>query len=216
MGNFIDLTGQKFDRLTIIERVGNDKHGHVRWLCQCNCGKKSNVLSSNLRCGHIRSCGCLQKDLHIEMQYRHGHAMSNNRSKIYRTWVYMIQRCNNPNNQEYKHYGGRGIKVCEAWMKFECFLQDMGERPDGMSIDRINNNKGYAKENCKWSTPKEQARNTRRNKLITINGITKCLAEWCEIYQKPYARTNQRINRYKWMPEEALEIVPRCRKTKEK
>ncbi len=207
MGKLIDLTGQKFGRLIVIKRVENDNSGHVQWLCQCDCGEGTMVQGGNLKNSNTKSCGCL----HTETITQHGHSSRSIISKIYRIWIQMIQRCTNPNVKNYKNYGGRGIKVCERWRQFENFLQDMGEKPSGLSVDRIDNNGDYCKENCKWSTRKEQNRNTRQNRLITINGITKPLAEWCEIYNLNYKTVCTRIYRG-WTSEEALELVPRKKK----
>ncbi len=206
MSKFIDLTGQKFGRLTVIERASN-QGTQTMWLCICKCGKQSIAASGHLKSGRIKSCGCLA----IKLRTKHGHNCRNKRSKTYVTWQNIIQRCTNSNHKHYKHYGGRGIRVCEAWMKFENFFEDMGEKPEELSIDRINNNGDYCKVNCKWSDRKEQHRNTRRAILVTINGVIKPLAEWCEMYQKPYYKVKNRLN-LGWTPEEALEIVPRKRK----
>jgi len=212
MGKFTDLTGQKFGRLTVIERAENIPSGKTWWLCQCKCGNQTIVRSDSLKGGVTKSCGCLHKELSFErckQRMKHGHSMVNIVSKTYSIWRNIIQRCNNPNCRNYKNYGGRGIKVCDKWLKFEDFLQDMGEKPEGLSLDRVDNNGNYCKGNCRWATWKEQQRNSRNNRLITINGETKCLAEWCEIYKKPYQTVYNRINRYKWTPEEALELIPR-------
>lgn len=216
MGKFIDLTGQRFGRLTIVKRVENSNTGLTRWLCQCDCNKQTVVASGHLKSGHTKSCGCLRKELpKLEFHnLKHGHNRRNKTSQTYKTWKTMIQRCTNLKNPDYKNYGGRGIRVCEAWLSFEGFFQDMGERPPNMSLDRIDNSGDYRKENCKWSTAKEQARNMRTNRLFTINDITKCLVEWCEIYDKPYHKVWERINKYHWTPEEALELVPRKKRKK--
>ncbi len=153
------------------------------------------VQGSHLKSSNTKSCGCL----HI----KHGHNCRNKRSKTYGTWRGMIKRCTNPNYNEYKYYGGRGIKVCEAWMKFEGFLQDMGERPPNLTLDRIDNDGNYCKENCRWHTWKEQNRNRRDNILITINGITKTLPELCEIYNLEYNKVYRYI-RCGRTPEEAF------------
>jgi len=215
MGKLIDLTGQKFGRLTVVERVDNANDGHARWLCQCDCGKEKNINGRELRCGDTRSCGCLKKELMIQRNIQkniHGHSSNGIISKVYQVWSGIIQRCNNPNNKRYKDYGGRGIRVCEAWLKFENFIKDMGEKPEGLTLDRIDNNDDYCPENCRWATRKEQQRNTRINRLITINGITKCIAEWCEIRKLPYARVWQRIYNLYWTPKEALELTSRKEK----
>jgi len=137
----------------------------------------------------------------------HGHSLQNNKTSTYQIWKSMIKRCSNSNDRYYANYGGRGIKVCHRWKKFENFLKDMGEKPNGMTLDRIDNNGHYCMENCRWATRKQQMRNTRRNRLITINNKTKCLSEWCEELCLNYHRTKKRLNRG-WPVEEAFDIVP--------
>ncbi len=156
MGKLIDLMGQRFDRLMVIKRVDNDKWGQARWLCQCDCGQMLTVVGNDLRRHHTQSCGCLSR----EQKKRHGLCAS----LIYCTWENMIQRCTNFKAINYKNYGGRGIKVCKRWLKFENFLEDMGERPLGKTIDRIDNNQGYHKMNCRWATVQEQNKNKRSTK----------------------------------------------------
>ena len=215
MGHFIDLTWQKFGRLTAVGRVENDKLGSTRWLCQCSCGSSFIVVySGNLRRNNTRSCGCLRKDVaakNCQLKSIHSHARRGYRSKTYITWEQMRQRCNDSNASNYKNYGGRGIKVYQRWRSFENFLEDMGERPPGLTLDRIDNNGDYCKENCKWSTRKEQMRNFRNNRLITINGIAKCLAEHCEDRKLNYKTIHNRLQ-LGWTTEEAFELIPRKKK----
>ena len=139
MGVKIDLNKQKFGRLTVIKEAGRDKHRFVLWECLCDCGNICIVTGRRLRSGHTKSCGCLNK----ERITKHGMY----KSDVYQSWKYMLYRCNNSKCANYKNYGGRGIKVCDRWHKFENFYEDMGERPIGLSIDRINNNNGYYKDN---------------------------------------------------------------------
>lgn len=181
MPKLIDLTGQKFGRLIVIKQVDNDKHGNSYWSCLCDCGKKKIISGSHLRSGHTKSCGCLKVEKTIQRSTKHGHNKKGKVSRTYKTWLGMIQRCNNPNVKHYNNYGGRGIVICDRWKNsFENFLEDMGEAPVGHQIDRIDNDQGYFKENCRWATRKEQNRNRRDNHLITFNGKTQCIADWAE------------------------------------
>jgi hypothetical protein len=154
-----DLIGKKFGRLTPTKYLGTNKWRNGKWLCLCSCGNQKECSSSNLRSGGSKSCGCLQKERTILANTIHGQG----RTRIYRIWTNMLERCNNPNNPFYKDYGGRGIIVCKRWLKFENFLKDVGNPPEGLTFDRTNNDKGYFPDNWKWSTPKEQANNRRDN-----------------------------------------------------
>lgn len=156
----IDLIGKKFGRLEVLdETIDRTSNGYVLWLCKCECGNFKITSSYNLRIGKTKSCGCRQDETKIKEIHGHGYG-----SKTYISWSGMIKRCLNSNTSNFKYYGERGIIVCKRWMKFENFLEDMGERPEGMSIDRINNDGNYEPSNCRWSTPKQQANNRRNNK----------------------------------------------------
>ena len=171
-----NLVGQRFGRWTVIGFAHKDKHRNTYWLCRCECGKEKIVNGGNLKRDTTKSCGCLNIEKTSERFTTHGHCGS----KTYQSWQHMIKRCANPNDISYHNYGGRGIKVCNRWLKFENFLEDMGEVPEGYQIDRINNSGNYCKSNCRWATPKENSRNTRINRLITFDGKTQCLVEWAE------------------------------------
>jgi len=174
MPRIVDLIDKTFYRLTVIKRINNNTKKHAMWLCRCKCGNYTTVQSDNLKSGHTKSCGCLNK----ENIYKHGYTNTD----IHNIWKEMIQRCTNSNHKSYKNYGGRGICICKAWLKFENFLKDMGEKPDGLTLDRIDNNGDYCKENCRWATRQQQNTNYRRNRMITINNQTKCITEWCDIF----------------------------------
>lgn len=196
----IDLTGQKFGRLVVIKLMGRDKCRDSIWLCKCICGNEKIVNSRSLKGGCTKSCGCL----HI----KHGHTMQRKISKTFESWGNMLSRCNNPNDVAYKNYGGRKIKVCYRWSNknpkgFENFLEDMGKRPKNKTLDRINNNIGYYKENCRWVTRKEQANNRRTNHLIPYNGKKLCFAKWEEITGISQYVICHRI-KSGWSPEKAL------------
>ena len=144
---------------------------------------------------------------------KHGHGRKGKRTRTYQSWSHMIQRCTNPNYKYYYLYGGRGIIVCKRWMKFENFLEDMGEKPKGLSLDRKNNNKNYCKSNCRWATPKQQARNKRNNLYVPYRGKNRLLVELCEEHNMPYKVVYNRFYNYNWPLEEAL-TIPIRRKNK--
>jgi hypothetical protein len=162
----IDLTGQRFSCLTVIKRDGmTPDRKRVLWHCRCDCGIELHVQAGNLKSGNSKSCGCLNRELisrrAIERSYKHGHSSRTETSPEYRSWAAMWGRCRCPNTPYYRLYGGRGVTVCERWTSFENFLADMGLRPTGRSIDRIDPYGNYEPGNCRWATPKEQRANRR-------------------------------------------------------
>ena len=163
MSMLVDLTGQRFGRLIVVDRAENSSHGNTRWNCKCDCGNNTIVWAMSLNAGRTKSCGCFQRDKHI--------THSGSYTKEWHVWVQIKQRCYNHVSSEYKNYGGRGIKVCDRWkFSFENFLEDVGKCPDGMSIERINNNGDYTPENCEWATSHIQHRNMRTNVWVNFNG----------------------------------------------
>lgn len=156
-----DISGQKFGRWTVIRRNGIKGHNAL-WLCQCECGNQKSVLGTDLRRGHVRSCGCYHASGFENANTKHGMT----KTPEYSSWEHMKYRCYNPKDKRYKEYGGRGITVCERWFdSFENFLADMGQRPSmDHSLDRKNVNGNYEPNNCRWATRKEQ-RNNRRDSV---------------------------------------------------
>lgn len=175
----IDLTGKRYGRLIVIGEAKREKGGHLKWECLCDCGNKTVVSGSNLKSGHIRSCGCLAMETH----YKHGYAKNGKTERLYSIWRHMIERCHNEKCPSYSNYGARGIFVCEEWRNdvdtFIKWAKENGYKKN-LTIDRIDNNKGYCPENCKWSTVSEQANNRRTNNLIEYKGQTKTLMQWLD------------------------------------
>lgn len=214
MRKIINLIGKKFGRLTVLKRMANDKHKKPMWLCKCDCGEEKIVLGLSLKSGNTKSCGCLQKEVVIKRSTKHGYNKRGKRYKIYNSWSDMIKRCTNPNVHNYNNYGGRGIKVCKRWQhSFANFFEDMGEPPTKKhSLDRIDNNKGYCKSNCRWATPKQQQTNKRNSRLKTYMGKTQCISIWAEEFGINYDILYARIFRYGWSIEKALTTPVRKRR----
>jgi len=198
-----DITGYRFGTLTVVERRKNNLGGSAMWLCVCDCGQHRTIEGTGLRAGRNKSCGC--KSPKFKPTKYPAHPAKNTRT--YRIWVGMQKRCYEAKTEKEKRlYQNKGITVCDRWMEsFDNFLKDMGEAPLRHSIDRIDGNKSYSPENCRWATAKTQANNTSANRMITANGRTMNLAQWGEATgQKP----NTILTRLRrgWTVERALQI----------
>lgn len=198
----IDRTGERYGRLVVIERLPakSKTDGNARWFCRCDCGKGAVVYGQDLARGRTLSCGCLQ----TERRFQHGKADS----PTYAIWQMMLQRCENPTNKSYPNYGGRGIFVCDEWHDFAKFYADMGDRPDGLSLERKENSGPYVKWNCIWASITDQNNNTRRNRLIEFRGETKTIAQWAEITGLEWTTIRSRLDHYGWDVEHALTVSP--------
>lgn len=192
MGKFIDLTGKRFGRLTVLGRAENE-NGKVLWNCICDCGNTKVHTSGRLNSGVIASCGCLLRERTIERNTKHGKS----RTRLYSTWREMKRRCYNEKRVKYKDYGARGIIVCDEWkndfMNFYNWAMANGYA-DNLSIDRIDNDGNYEPSNCRWATDEQQMRNQRKTIHFTLFGIEKTLSEWCEYADIKYGRAYQRLN----------------------
>ena len=194
MGKRVDLTGQKFGRLTVLEFAGHNKHGSALWKCRCDCGNYKIAATKLLRDGHTSSCGCYRKEVSKRLNTIHGIRYT----RINRIYSSMKQRCYNPKCDEYYSYGGRGISVCQEWkdsvVSFAEWAYQNGYS-DNLTLDRINVNGNYEPSNCRWVSIKVQANNKTNNVYHTINGIAKTLPDWCDYYGVPYKIVKGRIDR---------------------
>lgn len=195
MNKIKDLSGEQFGLWTVIRRSGTFPHGDAGWLCRCACGTEKPVNSATLKSGSSKSCGCIK-----HKTITHGM----HKTRTYKSWVCMKSRCNDENNPSYKNYGGRGISVCKRWEKFENFLEDMGEVPDGYSLERIDVNIGYAAANCKW-IPLGRQNDNKRNTVLHEGLNSRELASkydltttavWCRLKRNtPLDKPLRRVNR---------------------
>lgn len=199
-----DLSGQVFNHFTVIRIAGFRNHRSY-WVCRCECGKEIMVKGSILtrKINPQKSCmECFRKRSTL-------HGMTN--TKEFFAWRGILSRCNNKNDDAYRHYGGRGIGYDPRWNEFKCFFEDIGPAPSKRhSIDRTDNNEGYFKWNCRWATPKQQMRNVRPNIILEYNGEKRCLPEWAELMGLSYACLSNRIRRG-WAVEKALTELPKLK-----
>lgn len=175
---FEDLSGRRFGRFTVLKKSESRKQRRY-WLCRCDCGVIKYADASNLKLGTTKSCGCWKRDNTSRIMFTHGLS----KTKAYKTLTRMKQRCLNPNNPDYHHYGGRGIRICERWMRsVKLFIQDMGHPPtNSHSIERKSVNGNYEPGNCEWILKRDQPKNTRTNRRIEFNGTILHLSEWARV-----------------------------------
>lgn len=206
----LSLVGQKVGRLYVSKYLGLRKRQDGRnysWFeCVCECGSICERKGTDLKSGKINSCGCLRREISRNKATYHGYS----RTKLYKVWQAFKARCNNPSDPAYHNYGGRGIGYAPEWddyMAFHKWAYENGYKQDvGLTLERIDVNKGYTPENCCWADRKRQSNNKRNNLFFTINNVTHTLAEWCELYEVPYERVEARVQKLGWDIEEALTI----------
>lgn len=197
MGKFIDLTGKKFHRLTVIGRSPAIKP-RIHWICVCECGVTKDVSGSDLQANHAKSCGCFNAENRRTKATTHGrgHGEASRRDKTYLAWLNMRRRCENPSAKGYSNYGGRGIKVCERWMKFENFLEDLGPSSDGLSLERLDVDGDYTPSNCAWASIEAQSNNKRTTLVVKVDGERMSAMQAARLLKAPYEKVRWAIHRY--------------------
>lgn len=211
MGVVADIACQKFNRLTAIEPVWRNKRNSVLWRCKCDCGNETITTVSHLRSGHTKSCGCLMRETSAINMHNITFKTGCSFERLYAVWIEMLLRCNNPEDKAYKHYGGRGIKVCKEWQDYLVFKEcayshgyNENAKRHECSIDRIDVNGNYCPENCRWATNAEQSVNKQDTVYVELNGERMALSQAAEKLRMNYGTLNSRINKLHWPVEKAL------------
>ena len=214
MPNYIDLTGQKFGRLYVIQRAPDKLQPSggrkTMWDCICDCGNNATIWSHALLAGMTRSCGCLQKEILTKRNTKHSMAGT----RLDRIYHAMVTRCTNPNFYEYKHYGGKGVAICDEWLQCKTVFFDWAYANgynDTLSLDRIDCQGNYEPNNCRWSNGIVQANNKTNNIFLTFDGQTLTIAEWSRIKRIAYQTLKDRVRRYGWDAASALTTPVRKR-----
>lgn len=202
----IDLIRKRFGKLTVLSYAGVNQSKKSMWLCKCDCGNEKVIRGNDLQTGNTQSCGCIHSEQVAERNRQTAKKNDNaiTKTRLYSIWRGMVKRCHNPSYREFKYYGGRGIKVCDEWRKFKNFYDDMfGTYDDTLTIERLDVNGDYCKDNCMWATREEQANNRRGNVFITVDGITDTVSRTCRRYNVKYSVVSTRL-RNGWEPERAI------------
>jgi len=168
MGKGLELSGKVFNRLTVLKQVVLPNQQQRNWLCRCKCGVEKVIGAKEITKGRTKSCGCLWRESAAKTCIERNTTHGGSKTLLYGVWVSMLNRCRNPNVEAYPRYGGRGIKVCKRWLKFENFKKDMGNPGEGLTLERVNTNGNYEKSNCIWTTYKEQNSNRRNNVYVFV------------------------------------------------
>lgn len=198
-----DLTGNRYGRLVVIGPGPKTVSGRTAWRCLCDCGQEASIALSALHGGLTKSCGCFRREHSKSMNQSHGRSQTSE----YHVWAGVVQRCNNPKNQAFHNYGGRGIRVCEQWATFEGFYADMGAS-NGLTLERMNNDGNYEPANCKWATRKEQNSNRRDNVFLEHAGLRLTLTQWSEKMHIALGTIQKRL-KLGWSTRDTLEAAVR-------
>lgn len=182
MGKVKELTGQRFGRLVVSAFAGMSPKPNGRsralWTCKCDCGSTVSVDGNSLQTGNTSSCGCLRREQLSARNASRGTGAK--RHPLYVTWKDMKARCQSQSDPEYHNYGGRGITICDRWLDFWAFVSDVGPRPKGMTLERIDTDGDYVPSNCRWATASEQSRNKRTNRYLSHGGVSLCITDWAK------------------------------------
>lgn len=201
--------GDRVGRLTIIGPIVTIGGKKSYSLARCDCGKEWMAGRTGIRSGRIKSCGCLAREVWAKSRSKHGLCPRGKRIPEYNTWASLIQRCENPKAAVYKHYGARGITVCERWHDFQLFYEDMGRSSKGTEIERIDNDRGYEPGNCRWATRHDQMRNTRMTKMVTVYGEVMCATDAAARIGVPPGRIFWRVHKYGMSHQQAINDLVR-------
>lgn len=208
MRRAVDLTGKRFERLVVVSRAANTSCNKAAWRCRCDCGAEKVVSAANLKAGNTKSCGCLNREQASSLSKTHG--MSG--TPTYNSWHAMMQRCYEPSHPYYDNYGGRGVTVAPSWHNFSSFYEDMGERPEGTTLDRKQTALVYSRETCRWATGAEQAKNRRSTVRVLWKGKKVTLIELSSEFSIPYDTLKARIQKLGWSVTRAVTTPVRATK----
>jgi hypothetical protein len=208
VGKNVNLVSARFGRLLVRSLAFTKERGRKVWACVCDCGNTTTATTETLNAGTKKSCGCLHRETAAAINKTHGASGG----KTYRIWCGINARCKTASATGFSRYGGRGLKVCRRWQKYENFLQDMGECPKGKSIERKNNNGGYTKTNCYWATPAQQSRNTCRTRFVMVRGTKKVARDAAVKNGVSVSAFKARLYKYGWSVEQACGLLPKPRR----
>lgn len=208
VGPVHDLLGRTFGDLTVVSYIAGTKSVRAKWLCWCACGNIRKNSTNQLTGGRSLSCGCTKYARIGAKKKTHGHTVGSEHTRTYRIWTNMKTRCDNKNASNYKFYGGRGISYSPSWRDFSAFLRDMGDCPQSMTLDRIDTDGSYSKENCRWASWTEQASNKTNNRMVEILGSTMTMSQAARKYGMSVGTVWQRL-KYGWTPSQAVGLEPR-------